>query len=371
MRYVFLLVMLALSPWRLYAQLNNTAFENRMAVAPADSGKLFLGINVMGFGKNNEYFDTTVDGYTLFGYQTNPFLSYHISDRVRLDAGVFVRKDFGNSEYSAVLPTFSLKIRKNDFGFIFGTLEGSLNHRLIEPLYDFERIFTNRIENGAQVQWIREGLFADVWVDWNKMIYFNDPEQERLTAGLSVNKTILKRGGFTLDVPVQAVITHRGGQIDQNPNNVLTTTNGAIGLALAQEGHGVIKSFGLKSYVVGYKSSSDELAFKDGGALFFNPYVTTTFGLTVMGSYWAGSEYLTQTGNDLYPSIVTRYPLRADVNREWMMLRLLYEVKVARDMTFTLRAEPFYDTFSQAIEYSYGFYLNINSRFFLLNAKSL
>jgi hypothetical protein len=130
-----------------FSQLNNSAFEQRMAIQSADSGKLYLGLNLLGFGKNNEYFDTTVEGYTLMGYQVNPYLSYHVAPNVRLDAGVYAQKDFGNEEYSEVKPTLSLKITNGNLGFVFGTLEGSLNHRLIEPLYDFERVLKNRLEN--------------------------------------------------------------------------------------------------------------------------------------------------------------------------------------------------------------------------------
>ena len=33
---------------------------------------------------------------------------------------------------------------------IFGNLDGSIQHQLIEPIYNFERVITNRLENGAQ-----------------------------------------------------------------------------------------------------------------------------------------------------------------------------------------------------------------------------
>ena len=51
------------------AQLNNESFYNRLQVSPEDSGRLYLGINAMGFSKDNEYFGGIIDGYTLYGYQ--------------------------------------------------------------------------------------------------------------------------------------------------------------------------------------------------------------------------------------------------------------------------------------------------------------
>lgn len=354
-----------------FAQLDNHAFEQRMVVEPADSNKLFLGINLMGFGKNNEYFNTTVEGYTLFGYQLNPYLSYNISKNVRLDVGVYAQKDFGNDVYTEVKPTFSLKIRQNNVNFIFGTLEGSLHHRLIEPLYDFERVLNNRLENGIQLVWLKDDLFLDVWVDWQKMIYHNSTEPERFTAGVSFVKTLFRSGNFHIDLPVQMVASHQGGQIDIVNNEVITRYNGATGLTFESSLTGFVKGIGLKSYVTGFNTNANEPVFESGSGsgVFINPYINTKIGLTVMGSYWRGDRFLTIQGNQLYPSVSDNYPGRVDEVREFLMLRFLYDVKVAEGLTLTARAEPFYDTYANALEYSFGVYLNFSERFFLLNAK--
>jgi hypothetical protein len=364
-----ILVFIFLFPGLVSAQLNNSAFEQRMAVQQADSGKLFLGFNMLGFGKNNEYFDTTVDGYTLLGYQVNPYLSYHVSEKVRLDVGVFAQKDFGNNEYSEVKPTLSLKVVNKNFSFIFGTLESSLNHRLIEPLYDFERVLKNRLENGIQILWIKDDLFLDVWADWQNMIYLNDTEQERFAAGLSFSKSIVKENNFRLDVPVQLVADHRGGQVDVNSAPVITRLNAAVGITAEVRSLSFITAWGVKPYVVAYRSSYEQASFKDGHGVFINPYINTKIGLTVMGSYWKGDQFLTIQGGELYPSISENYPVRVDEVRELYMLRFLYDVKLADGLMLSVRAEPFYDTFAESLEYSYGFYLNFSDRFFLLNAK--
>lgn len=364
-----LLLPLVLLSAAAFGQLNNSAFEQRLNIQPVDSGKLFLGLNLMGFGKNNEYFDTTVEGYTLMGYQVNPYLSYHIASNVRLDAGVYAQKDFGNEEYSEVRPTLSLKVTNGNLGFVFGTLEGSLNHRLIEPLYDFERVLKNRLENGIQVLWMRDDLFLDAWVDWQNMIYLNDTEQERFTAGVSFNKVLIKKNNFHFDLPIQLVADHQGGQIDSNNGPVITRVNAAIGFTAETKASGFISAWGIKPYVVASSTSSNLAAFKDGHGIFINPYIETKIGLTLMGSYWSGDQFLTIQGGQLYPSISENYPTRVDELRELIMLRFLYDVKLADGLTLTARAEPFYDTFAEAIEYSYGFYLSFSDRFFLLNAK--
>lgn len=364
------LLILLLLPAVSFAQLDNRAFDQRMRIEPADSNKLFLGINMLGFAKNNEFFKTVVEGYTLFGYQLNPYLSYNISKNVRLDAGVYVQKDFGNDAYSDVKPTMSLKIRKNDFNFIFGTLEGSVQHRLIEPLYDFERVLKNRLENGAQLLWMKDGLFLDAWIDWQKMIYMNSTEPERLTAGISFNKTLLRVGNMQVNLPLQVVAAHQGGQIDTAYNEVITRVNMAGGLTLEAASTGFITGWGIKAYGTRFSTNANTPVFNQPGAGYFiNPYLKTKIGLTVMASYWNGTRFLTIQGNPLYASANELYPGRIDRNRDFFMLRFLYDVKVADGLTLTARAEPFYDSYAEAFEYSFGLYLNFSERFFLLNAK--
>ncbi|HEY3430897.1 MAG TPA: hypothetical protein VGK39_09485 [Cyclobacteriaceae bacterium] len=365
------LVLFLLSSASAFGQLNNSAFEQRMAVSEADSNKLFLGINFLGFGKNNEWFDTTVDGYTLFGYQLNPYLSYHIAKNVRLDAGVYAQKDFGNDDYSDVKPTLSLKITNNkrNSSFIFGTLEGSVNHGLIEPLYDFERVLNNRLENGLQMLFKEDKISFDAWIDWQNMIYFNDTEPERFTAGFTMNTTLFRKGGFHIDLPIQVLANHQGGQIDSVDNPVITVFNVAAGLTLEFESNRFVTAWGLKSYLPYHDTSSDDLPYQHGKGIFINPYVTTKIGLTVMGSYWWADKFLTVQGGDLYPSINKKYPTRIDEERTIFMLRVLYDVKIADGLILTARAEPFYDTYAEALEYSFGLYLNFSDRFFLLNAK--
>lgn len=365
---LFFLVLIV--PGMAVAQLDNRAFEQRMTVEPADSNKLYLGLNMLGFAKDNEFFDTVIEGYTLFGYQLNPYLSYNISKNVRLDAGVYVQKDFGNDDYSEVKPTFSLKIRNNNFNFIFGTLEGSLHHRLIEPLYDFERVLNNRLENGAQVVWMKDGLFFDAWIDWQKMIYANSTDPERFTAGVSFNKTLFDLGDVHIDLPLQLVAAHQGGQIDTVDNEVITRFNMAGGLTLEGTGSGFVSGWGVKAYGVMFNTNANKPLFnKEGVGYFVNPYIKTRIGLTVMGSYWHGDRFQSIEGSPLYASANEIYPNRIDRKRDFLMLRFLYDLKVADGLTLTARAEPFLDTYSQELEYSFGLYLNFSERFFLLNAK--
>lgn len=353
-----------------YAQLNNQMFEDRLAVEEADSGKLFLGINFLGFSKNNEYFDTIIEGYTLLGYQFNPFVSYNISKNVRLDAGAFFHKDFGNDDFSTVAPTLTLKITKRNMALLFGNLESSLNHRLIEPLYDFERVMNNRLETGVQLQAIKDGLFFDLWLDWQNMIYNKDPEQERFVSGISVNKRVINQA-VALHLIGQALVSHRGGQINLNSPPLETVTNSAFGVEARREATGIVKAWTVSGFYSTYNNLSDgnERPYKDGSAIYFNVNASTKWGLDVMMNYWQGHEFISIQGGKVYPSISEFNNARQREVMKLIMWRALYHKQIVEGLTMGLRFEPYYDLGFKSFQYAYGFYLQFNNRFYLISRR--
>ncbi len=353
-----------------FAQLNNQMFEDRLAVEEADSGKLFLGINFLGFSKNNEYFDTIIEGYTLLGYQFNPFVSYNISKNVRLDAGAFFHKDFGNDDFSTVAPTLTLKITKRNMALLFGNLESSLNHRLIEPLYDFERVMNNRLETGVQLQAIKDGLFFDLWLDWQNMIYNNDPEQERFVSGISLNKRVINRA-VALHLIGQTLISHRGGQINLNSPPLETVTNSAFGVEARREATGIVKAWAVSGFYSTYNNLSDgnERPYKDGSAIYFSVNASTKWGLDVMMNYWQGHEFISIQGGKVYPSVSEFNNARQREVMKLIMWRALYQKQIVEGLTMGLRFEPYYDLGFKSFQYAYGFYLQFNNRFYLISRR--
>lgn len=364
---VFLTVFSAAS---VYGQLNNRVFEDRMMLEAADSGKLYVGINALGYFKNNEYKQTIIEGYTLFGYQFQPFLSYNIAPNLRIDAGAFLQKDFGNDKYSTAAPIFSIKWKKGDFETIFGNLEGSLNHRLVEPLYDFERVLNKRLETGVQFLLQRNGLFADAWFDWRYMQYWNDPRQEEFVGGLSLNKRVLKWASGEVQIPLQVVVRHQGGQLDVSGQPIQTVGNTAAGILVLQRGEGFLKEYNLSGYYLFDKDlNKSRQPYVDGDGVYVNGSITTRFGLEVMASYWQGREFLSIQGGQIYPAISPQDAVTLQPSPHLMILRFLYNYPVTDGLTLSVRYEPFYDLRRETFQYSYGFYLNYRARYFLTTPR--
>ena len=94
----------------------------------ASGGDIRLSLNSFTFFKDNEYFNDIVQGYTLFGTQLNPQLVYYPTKDLRLEAGVFLWKDFGNPQLKQVRPTYRVTWTKGNQQFIFGNIQPHLNH---------------------------------------------------------------------------------------------------------------------------------------------------------------------------------------------------------------------------------------------------
>lgn len=366
----FILWLLSGASFLCHAQLNNRVFEDRLSVEEADSGKLYAGVNALGFFKNNEYFKTIINGYTLYGYQFQPFVSYHLTKNVRIDAGGYFQKDFGNSKFSTAAPVFSIKWKKKDYSIIFGNLESSLNHRLIEPLFDFERVLNNRLETGTQFQLNREDFFVDAWVDWQYMQYWRDTRQEQLVAGLSLQKRFLKTGNSEWSIPFQVLTRHQGGQLDQAGLPIQTLVNYAAGLNWSYTTSGFIKNITANSFYVFDKDITEtRQAYLDGDGFYANANLATRIGLDVMPSYWQGREFMSFQGGKIYESVSFFDPAKIQPQSQLLILRFLYDYKVTDRLYLTLRYEPFYDFSFKSFQYSYGLYINYRDRYFLVKRK--
>jgi hypothetical protein len=365
---IFITIVMALPA---NAQLPNQAFYLQFPVQEADSGKLTLHTYAMGFSRNNEYFGRFADGYTLFGYQAMPWLSYQPDKRVRLWAGLFARDDFGNRYLSTVQPVFRLQVKFDSLQFIFGTLQGSLNHQLVEPMYDFERVMADRLEEGMQLLWERQRFWLDVWIDWERTIYTGSPFQEVVSGGFSARADLVENEKLKLVLPLQMLAFHQGGQIDTDPNPLITRVNTALGLELHKEvGRKFLHSYSLQPYVLGYKDASNEalVPFEQGWGLYLNAAAYTKLG-GFMLSYWKGDGYIPIKGGPLFSSYSFTYdnPGAASRERQILMLRLLNDIPVGKHLTLSLRAEPFYDLTEKRFEFSHGTYLNYRGSFELWN----
>lgn len=356
-----------------FGQFNNSAFDQYPEAHGRNSGDLHLGVATAGLLKNNEYFNRIADGFTLFGYQLNPYLSYSVTPEVRIDLGGYFLKEFGRTDFREISPYFTITIQRENMSILLGNIEGSVSHRFIEPLFDFERVFTDRLENGVQLKVSDSTLFVDIWMDWITMIRTGDPIQEEFAGGLNFEKSFMFKN-WEIVIPFQLYGFHRGGQIDSNPNPVATLFNGAYGLKLRKNLDGFVRDFEFSGYRVFYEDISNiqDNIFKDGGGWYLNAGVNTRWHLNVIATYWLGNEFIAFHGGQLFQSVSStfKFPNHVEEQRELFILRFSHELNITRNLHMTSRFEPYYDLRNGKFEFSNGLYITYQTDWLIRNLRS-
>ena len=354
-----------------WGQLNNQAFLYRLPVKPENSGQLRVAVQGFLFSKDNEYFNKINEGKTLYGTQLAPRLVYFPSGNLRLEAGIFLYKDYGTTRLRQVRPMFTAKYQNGPHSLLFGNIEGQLNHGYIEPLFDFERVMLNRLEEGMQYRLQTPRLQLDAWVDWQRQQYRYSNFQEEVAGGLTSEFTAYQdSSGWRVGVvPLQFLAIHHGGQLDTIDVPLQTLFNFASGLRVRRK---LNSEFATALYFDGYVtrftdySFEEVLPFKRGNGLYLNASVDTRLS-TVMLSYWSGNGFVAPQGGKLYQSIssTVNNPNYTERQRQLLILRFLKDYHLPGKVTLSTRFEPFYDLQNKQIEFSFGAYLNFNYEFLL------
>lgn len=350
----------------LRAQLNNRALSDDITVTPTDSGKVGVHVQAFQYLRNTEYFNDIELGRTLFGTQFHPRLFYQPAAGIKLEAGVFLRSDYGATPaINQILPTFSIKITNptQTRSFIFGTLEGALAHNLIEPLFDMNAAILRRIENGAQFKLNKPNRYAlDSWINWEQFIERGSPYKEQFTAGLNAEVNLLKADGPTtprqsLKPVVQFTAHHRGGQIDADTANMVMVFNGAAGIQYRQQ----FTPFSItaEAYGVFYRENSNSGYFPyRNGSGWLGCLTLSRQSFSLMPCYWMGNGYIAPRGTAIYQSVSVDKPGYTEKTRELLFVRAMYAQTLSGNLQLNVRFEPFWNLRNGWFDYSYSVYLS-------------
>lgn len=306
------------------------------------SGKpapLQLQLDGEGFFYDNEHAGSTrVNGYTLPGFYLRPHLNWRIDEYLQLQLGVHWLHFWGNhSPHDAnevglintaldsiqppmVVPWMQLRITPaRDLTIILGSIP-SEGHRLPLPLYNNERIFADRPENGFQILFRKPWLDLDLWVDWQRFAWNRSPHREVFIAGLSSEGTLLVHQ-TGLHLPLHIVIQHLGGENRTDTlRKVETHCNLATGIGVSRQ----IGQWDLRAdylamlygrtgapegdllYIPNWEDwwylTSPRRNFKHGLGIY--PRLTVQWrNLWMEGSYWVGDKFVPILGCYHYSNV--------------------------------------------------------------------
>ncbi len=357
-----------------WAQLDNRAFLHPVPLGPQYERQLRLDVQGFLFNKDNEYFNKIDPGRTYFGAHLAPRLVYFPTGNLRLEAGVFLWKDYGTPRFRQIRPLFTLKYRHGPHHLIFGNLEGNLRHGYIEPLFDFERVMTDRLEEGIQYQLQTPRTNLDAWVNWQRQQYRFSDFQEEVAGGLTAERQLLGDStGWLVKLPFQFTGTHHGGQLDTIEKPLQTLFNVATGLRLRRAlPSNLVSAVHFDGYVTYFNdySFTRALAFQEGTGLYLNVGTDTRLS-NLQLAYWQGNGYIAPLGGRLYQS-VSSSPVDQEYverRRQLLILRVLRDYQLPGNLTLSTRFEPLYDMNNGLFDFSFALYLNFNQSFLLTTLR--
>lgn len=374
-RFLLFLSLLSISNIS-FAQISTDSLEYRIRPDSLKTGELHLSVQSFNFMRNYEYFNKIQDGYTLFGTQLEPQLVYFAHPQLAISAGIHLQKDFGAKGFYRTLPLFSVKFKNGNTTLINGVLEGNVHHRMVEPIFDFEKRITEPVEYGTQFLIENKSLFLDAFINWKLMIYKPSPVQEQIFGGLSADYKLIKNSKLQLSIPFQLTVFHQGGQIDQTSEPLQTFVNTALGFKFKLATSGFINAFRSENYLISFDdfSFTDVQAFSKGRGVYLNAGFDTHHG-SLMATYWNGMSFMSHNGMPLYQSVSQHinHVGYTEENRKLIMLRYSYQKQLIPNLYLDFRFEPYMDLGrppgKRKIEFSNSSFLVYKQSFKVLKPK--
>ncbi len=353
----------------LNAQIFPPSFYRNAELDSALDNSISFRIENSNFFKNNEYFNDILQGYTLVGWFINPKLIYRPAKNAKIEAGIHFLKYSGTNNFTKVLPTLSFQYKINkSIDVILGTLYGSTNHEMIEPLFRNENYFTDNVENGLQFLFDTKRYKGDIWINWQEFIFKGEDKQEIFTMGVSnrfyINK---KENQHQFSIPLQILFVHQGGQINETNKKLITLNNNAVGLSYIYNfDNCFFKSIGAEQYYLIYKdmSGNNQFPYLLGYGIYSNLFAKTG-NFQANASWWYSDHYISLRGHPIYQSKSTIYTNHYEKQMALITGRLMYEKEAIKGLNIGAGFEVYFDLYDYYTDYWYMFYINFNRDFFI------
>ncbi|GHU78563.1 hypothetical protein FACS1894145_0800 [Bacteroidia bacterium] len=314
----------------LFAQtpVRESLFTDVYTIDPEKEGELDLCIDNISFLNNLETSGDVQKGYTLPGFRFNPRLTYYPASLIKLEMGASLLKYWGadkypNHAYQSIaewkasgyqlgfhlLPFFRAQIQPvPQLNIVLGHIYGGSNHGLIEPLYNPELNLTADPEMGAQIIYNSRLAHFDAWVNWETFTFKNEANNEVATTGISACLHLTNpRSFFYLGIPVQAIVTHHGGEIDSIKGEVTSLANGAAGLQFGFNFDNPVFKY-LRLSVMGAGSrnfySDKSLLFDRGWAAYTNLDMRI-WNINLKMNVWRSGNFVNLFGNPIFGNVST------------------------------------------------------------------
>ncbi|MDD2198199.1 MAG: hypothetical protein PHF99_05270 [Bacteroidales bacterium] len=344
-------------------------FYDNIEIKSDSSNRIFsFGIRNLNFFKNNEYFNNMVYSRALAGTILEPSMHYQINNNIKISAGLFVQKYYGETKFDKLKPLFRINWQiSEDINLILGDLNNGLNHRMVEQLYQFDRHYINNDEEGVQLVINKPHFFSDIWVNYDRNSKPRDKEQEIMQLGYSGSYTLFFSAYTPLKIFVQTLWAHKGGQHLAVSFPVSTICNAVGGIDLS---HGIKSTWNFQTGVTAYYAHYVELSpislerEQTGYGYYGSLYLMSDYIIASLG-YWHSHNFISMTGEPLFQSKSYIYNSVFEPNRKVFCVKLGIKKEIAKGILVGVRYENYYGIDINSYDYFYGIHLILNDEFLL------
>ncbi len=315
----------------------NADMARRMGYQPyrVDSTQtktLGIELEALAFFKDNEFDGNVQRGYSLPGVRLQPRLTYTPIDEIKLELGLHATIYSGANKYPCyvfhdiatwkgdqyqsgahLLPFFRATARFKSITLAVGDIYGGATHGFVEPMYNPELILTDDPEMGFQMIVDTRRWHSDLWMNWQSYIFKESSHQEAFTVGWTQNINVWKRTKedrtHSLDIPIQLVIQHRGGEQDNTKMGVQTIANGALGMGYEYKAPGNRIVTGVQAEVMALyclQQSGNLWPFKNGPALWVKASVDFIRDLRVTAGFFSAKDFCSLYGSQYFGTLSTK-----------------------------------------------------------------
>lgn len=352
--------------------------------------ELSIGIRSTTFFRNNEYNARSEKGYTLPGARLSAFSSYTLPAAygAKLSLGLSGLYYFGASRYPAgiaysdlpywtdhndyvrchLLPYIQALIKPSQSTvLILGNIVGGTAHGLIDPIFNPELDLTADPEMGVQFRGEWSRFRVDTWVNWLSMIFKNDNHQESFVFGLSSATQLIPRNQkWQLELPVQIMATHRGGEYNwSQQDTVHTWINAALGLKIIYHPSANGPLFWGSLYAVGSALSGGYFPYDRGGG-FYTSLGVDIAHFTFRTDYWYGDRYVSPFAAPFANSLTFDKEPTSNEMGDFLHLYAGYSWGIGQDVSLIASAQTWFQPFdSFAISHALSLTMTINPNFII------
>jgi hypothetical protein len=308
------------------------------------------------FFRNNEYFNTVTEGYTLPGWYFSPEFEWKPDSKTAISFGIHVLQFSGSDHKTKPELRFSVgRLLDKNTTLYAGSLPGSDKHDLSDPVFAHERFYTDKPENGIELLYKNSFLKSDTWIDWKNFIYKGDTTREHFTAGQTIRLSFNRAGGkVKTEIPVSALFNHWGGQISNYSSHVITTVNFTGGirsefLYSGKDNHLVFAEY--TGFIFKELTKKGDFGVTSGNGNWFRCGIRSGM-LEATAGYWKSHNYYSPLGNPIYGSVPDFDSGLLTPDRKMVTFSTALNYLPHRMFSLSLALEGFYDTVTGRLDNS-------------------